>query len=731
MSENPLVDRDIINYYPDGGPSGGQKKNENENGREREDEAESSRRSSRRESLYDELIDSAETPEELFIGLRQLERKKEDGNIPPNLDERYTPPRHLSSMYDRAANLSYSIDELVENGWVTNYNEETGEAKLKDDRFAPLAIKAEQVEKFDSYGRLIGYEMKYNLGTRESRKALEKAYQQAVSELEARDVIGEHFGFRMHVDYRDDLEGLVEMLHSSRMPKLRISHLEALFNMPGLAELKKDQNNHILGDQVEEALFLNLVMLNSGTKDRMKAFLKRPGVQHLIAKMAKESNMTYQNWVSKNIGDVDGWVEDEVRELTTFKDETRDGKRGTITRFGNIPAFVGKPGEFANDDEVNFIEKDIAGLVSGSGLSTKGGIEAAWLSVGIMRGLGVFGSDGFVALKNGKSSLPLGEGRIFSGDDTGKFNTYLFNMKEGFKGRPTGLKDMIGRIPDMAMNLFDWAQVRVVLPDGTVARRSIWDAWLGTAEDVPIKDIVTMEETGKKTKKEEYHRLGDLNFKSLDREFHGTFTIMQWLAGRQGLGVYTDAMATSVKPEEFDNNSQKKRWKYIGIVMNALILTKGSPHLYDLGKETKEEIVTIDLGTSSKGLLESKINTNIITSAGVDTVCRRFFRNVNAAKIGSASFALNVLPSTMKIYNDGAVGGQFFEVPYANLVELNINQIAKDNFNSEDEILTRYVDDMVRMKSFGQNWPEAAEVRVRAKNWLSKDVGKVTGKNSF
>ena len=201
-----------------------------------ENEAESLKYS-RKESLSDEFISSAETPEELFIGLRQLEKQLEDSNIPQNLSERYTPPRHLSSMYERADMLGYKIDDLVNRGWVAGYNSETGEGKLKDRRFAALAIKAEQTERIDRNGR-IGYETKYNFGTPESRKNLEKAYRRAITELEARDILNEHAGVRLNIEIRDSLESLTAIMHGGRMPKLKTDHLKALFNMPAVAETK-------------------------------------------------------------------------------------------------------------------------------------------------------------------------------------------------------------------------------------------------------------------------------------------------------------------------------------------------------------------------------------------------------------------------------------------------------------------------------------------------------------
>lgn len=675
-----------------------------------------------RESLSDELIIAAETPEELFIGLRLLERKLEDPNIPPGLTERYTPPRQLSAMYGRAEMMAFSIEELLKRGWITDYNPDTGEAKPKDERFAPLAIRVEVTERSK---RGLGLERRYYFGKGEERKLLEKAYRRAILELEARHIMGEHVAARLSLDFRDSLGSLVTLMHSARMPKFKPEHLEALFNMPGLDELAENPENRRLGDQVEEAMFLYLVMLNSGNKQRMQDFLDRPGAKHLIAKLAKEKGQEYATWVKENIGDVQSWEDDNKRLLTdegdnqaTWRIEAADGRRGALTRWSNIVAWGGKPGEFGKDKEVGFIEGVVGGLV--------GSVEAARVAALMMRAIGAFASEGYVALPNGKSLLPLGESRFLSGDDTGKFWVYMATRKEWAKNRPAGLKEMIGRFPDVAMNLFDWAQVEVVLPDGTRVRRSIWDAWLGTAGDKPIISLLTGKETGKVTKEEPYQRLGDLNFRSLVPDFHGDFTTIQWLIGSDEgpTGVYPNAMNTEFKPEDFSLQALKKLWKYITITKNLITLTKGSPHLYDLGEKTEEQFETLEL--TEKGFPTRK--RWVVESGVVETIQRRFMRNLIAARILSDRFVTAIMPETVMVYNTGSIGGDFLEVPFANMIPLFLETVLKPPPTTEEELGAHFVDDLARLQEL-TSWKKAGELRRRALGWFTDEVGRVTGKN--
>lgn len=668
----------------------------------------------RTESLSSELISSAENPQELFRGLRQLEKQLEDGNIPFSLSERYTPPRELSIMYERADVLRMTPDDLVNLKLIRNYNPSTGEGIPVKRKYASLSLSVEEnpitiPDERTGRQRQVDVELKYNFGTPEKRAEMSRAYDRAKTELEARSIMDEHIGLRLNLDFRDNLEGLVGALHGGRMPKFKADHLEAIFNMPDVNELATNPESRKLGDQVEEALFLNLVMLNSGNKGRMKDFLDRPGAKYLIAKLAKESGMTYDEWKIMNIGDVDRWDDDSNRDLKkTWRVEQQDGRRGALTKWGNISAWGGNPSEFGADKEKEFIEDTVGKLV--------GSIEASWLAATLMRVIGAYASEGYVALPNGKSLLPLGEGRYISGDDTGKFYAYMFNMKEGLKGRVSGLKDMVGKVPDMAMNLFDWAAVEMddlpfVKPDGKSIsegenyngpripqKRSIWDAWLGTAGGKSKVDLVTGKETQNKTAEEPYHRLGSLNFKSLEREFHGTFTIMQWLMGNgEGpTGVFVDAMKVDFKFEDFSLNNLKKEIKYIGIVMNPVVLTKGSQHLYD--------------------------------NVDCETIQENFFRNLMSARIRSVAFKTNILNQKVKLFNPGDIGTSV-DVPAAKLVDLFVNEAIKGikgNYKEEIDVVSHYIDDNGDLRNVAAPAKVVGAVVDNAK--FEEHTGKITGK---
>lgn len=646
----------------------------------------------RGESLNDELISSAATPQELFRGLRGIEKKLEDASIPRSLTESYRPPVQLSTLYNRAEVLKLSNKELLARGWLKNYNETTGRGLPASRKYSSVAIGVEEEFVTDEEGNvqinILGQPVTrvvFDYGTEKGRAELGHAYERAVLELEARSIIGEHVGVRLNLAARDSLEDLVNYLHTTEA-KLKSEHLHALFNMPDVEELATNPENHTLGDRIEEAMFLNLVMLNSGGKQQMLDFLERPRSKTLIGKLAKEEEARrnsslsegvaatpygYEDWKKDNIGDVNNWVDDSVRLLAdkgsnraTFFEETKDGRRGIVTKWGNISAWGGKPGEFNADLEKDFIE-NIIGRLAGS-------TEAAWVAVSTIKATGAYASEGYVALPNGTSHLPLGEARYITGDDSGKFLAYMFNFKEGTRGRASGLKGMIGKIPDLAMNLFDWWQVEVPDidhdPDGTIAKRSVWDAWLGTAGGKAKKDLLTGKETLEKTKEEPYHPLRELNFATADRDVHGSFGIMQWLTGRDKAGVFTEAMKTDFDYNEFTLNELKKKWKFISIVMNPVILTKGSTQLYTNSFEAPK------------------------------TIQRNFLRNLMLARIHSYHFSVSILNSKIKLF-DPRLGE--VEVPAPVLIRAFVKEALKESPKTEEELVAYYIDENKVLRTLG------------------------------
>lgn len=655
---------------------------------------------STRESVDTELVLFPEGPAELFSALRRIIARNDDGNVPQELQNRYEVSNMFARMTEKRDALKITPERLESEKMLLEYDSKTGRGVVRRSVYNSYAIYSEKVKKG---GR---YEIVHNFGTPEKRAEMAKTYEKATMELAARTVIDGQIGLRLNPETRDGLENLVVYLRSGRTPKFKPEHLETIFNLPSVSELSTDKPKSVekareLGDQIEKAVFCQLVMLNSGSKEKMENFLKRPGAKFLIAKMAKEQGCTYDQWVKDNIGELDKWTDDADRKTDTFKIETKLGYRSGLTVHSNIPASYEDPDGIDGDEENTFIDKTIAKLCGGS--------EASWIAWSLMQVTGTYASEGYVALRNGQFVLQLGEDGLIAGDDTGKFRAHLQVLKEGTKGRSSGLKGMIGKIPDMAMNLFDWAQVKVEQSDGTVIYRSIWDAWLGTASGIPIKDVLTGEDVpDKSTLEEPYHRLGDLNFKSLRKGFHGKFATMQWLmgSGDRPTGVLNEALKTDFRTEDFSLVALKKINKYAGIVFNPIVLTQGSTHLYD--------------------------------TSNYKMVAKNFMRNLMIARVHSFSFSYGIWSSVKKFF--GASVDE--EVPDAAWIRAVIKEVLKDNPRDEEELKKHYLDEVGQIKGLRSARraddidallvedfiPKDAPPSYRE---LAKHVGIIKGKNSF
>jgi len=850
----------MINYSPDNKAGGVRGPEPNEDNDSLNDYI--NRQVGREMETNMEMVTHPDNSYEFYDGLRTIQELQEDGNVPKEGQDRWSPSRIHTTVYFNAKNHGVPIEELKRKQRVVEVVDNKGKHvgyKPSKPKFVSYAISYKPVvtgqEIRGNYTRdVIDYEYDYGESEERTNRRIEisSAEKKGLTEYQTRLILGEHISIRTSLRFRDSLEEIVSVMHSGGVSYLKADHLKVFFNMPGVEELKngiklsdqdvqqinqeierkntekisrenrplteeekktitesiKDklvveefEKKHELGDQVEEAVFLNLIMLNSPNKTRMQEFLRRPGVIRLMARLADKDSSLHINtdglpeeekvklkakaWMLEHVGNVDGWEEDKNRILendgkkrirATWRIEAESGRRKELTKWASISAWGGNPSEFSADKEVQFIEGAIGNNV--------GNKEAAWLSATLLRSIGTYASEGYAVIPPGpdgkmklKFLLPLGEGRYISGDDTGKFYANLFNLKEGLKGRASGLKDMIGRIPDMPMNLFDWAAVEVEGPeyppnwDGTLQKRSVWDAWLGTAEQ-PLKNLLTggivevkKFKTGNVEKwyevrmvtdadgqtKEQYdeldadtswrlekgalkvgavtgkdgnslkdvngvekqflivpeekgQRLGDLKFETLEREFHGTFTIMQWLmgSGEGPTGVFVDALKTSFRPEDFELNELKKKLKYIGIVMNPIILTKGSVHLYK------------DAGGSS-GVIQ---NT--------------FFDNLMNARKRSVSFAQNILGGVIKLLNPNDVEHPI-SASTAKLADMAIEEAKKNaGMESVADLVKHYIDEngYIRTKAGELDGKAIAEV-INTTRFKDTNTGKILGKNTY
>lgn len=750
---------------------------------------------------------SAKNAYEVFVALREtVLPPMEDAHRPRSMDMSYKPPSQRDVIAFRARDLSISIEELEKRGYIKKgtYNEETGVAEVTDEANGGYAMYTTYTQRINRELGSIESVPTYHFGTKAERESLAEAYKVAGLELEARAIIGETVGVFMNLDARDNLERVVEWMHG-QAPKFKAEHLKALFNAPDLEELrlaqerynsqrenkdrKPEKLNNELGKKIEYSMFLYAVMLHSGTKQEMKSFLRRPGSAEIIRQIIRKSGekITQEDWIKKNIGDVDKWMDNPTEE-TDFEEDVKNGVRGPVTVFGNIVAFKTSSGKvFSRDMERNYIEKTI-GSIAGS-------VEASWVGVTFLKAIDTFSSQGHTILSDGSVVATLGEGRYMEPIDTQKFASFVWNFREGKKARTFGVHDQLGKTPDMLFDLFDWAQVAVQAETGEIIYRSIWDAWLGTEEQDKlfigtmsrnvIENVVSINdlgngwvrikcedpktgkiETRKGVKKlgedpdkdyeitrkvygdvvrsggkvsvnervpeEPYHELGSLDYGSLISDFHGVHNTIKWLNGREGAGVLSDAMSYTFDPSKIDQKLFLAQWKYITIGLNPVVQAKGSMHKFSFGgngDESSVHNVTLDLSEYGVG----QITIRSVDGKAYEDIQHTFQNNIWLSRLKSEFFVTKVALGGLDIPDiDGTLSYKSVKVPFHRIIRAEM-ELMNGSIPKTIEGLRKwrvnYQKLAIDTKNYYNDNIAYFEKQVRYPNGVEKPVGPITGVN--
>lgn len=611
-----------------------------------------------------------ESPARILKGVRMsLERSA--GNTPRELEDHIGPQRIEERLQSQIQIFELTPEDLEDLNIVKNYNPDTGYANLVDEEEGgSLALRKE--------GK--GRETAYYFGKEGEREARAELLTRIRDEMEARTIIGSLLGVSMHPSTRDNLEGIVET-RLTRTSGLSIEHIKAVFSAPNISELKDASKNpkealekHGFADDVEAVMILMEGAMASGTKSGMQEFLTLPRV----IEVAKE-----RKWDIKAIfGDVENWVDDDLRELSTFLDETKEGLRGSATSLGNPICYDGGNNEKLTHKMENDFINGLGKIAAG-----KKGQEAAWLAISILRSLGEFNSKGYVVLPNGDFILPLGENRILSMDDSGKGYANMQAIKELYKARPGASRDMVNRLPDMTLSHLQWTQIMT-----SHGRRSIIRAWLGTPPGLHKINLETNSPTKEIVPEEAGCSLAKLDWDSLETHANKGYFLMEWLKFRENAGVYQLLTKTEFRPEDFSMKSLKAAWKYISICMNPNTLTKGDNHLYD--------------------------------TSGAKNVALALFKNMYNAMKTTSWYSTNILPQTIRFYEKNKEKPT--EKLLADLIDQNFERIvfAIENGKSIEAVEQLSNDDYVGLSAL-LNPDHAVQVMNRID--FSDEVGVVTG----
>lgn len=544
-------------------------------------EAELAAAALRRESVYERMATEGRTPGEVIEGVRKILEPKEEAYIPPEMEDQWQARRVFAAIYERRQKLDVPVDDLINRGWIKNYDRVTGKADILDKNAAAFAVSTnekiewvvteketirvgDQVQEVERQTQRINYEYNFGKkdGLKDERKDMARVCERAYLEMGARAITGTTLGV---IDaYRDDIEHLTELLQRARY---RIPHLKALLNLPDEKEIDKNVEDHTEGNRVEVAAWWYLAMMASEKKSTMKDFLERPATKALV--MPGESDEDRTRFLKQQLGDYDRWADDNTRTKDTLFKETQAHLRGPVTKWGNIPA-RGRGDNFAftSADEIEFIES--IGRLSGSKSSS-------WSASALLISFQEFSINGVVSFPNSDPKKApdvvqeLGTSNWLRGNDLGKFNVNEFIWKERKKGRPSGPKDIAGKIPRMALSYLDHAQIIVGHDKGVPITYSMRVAWLGDHQ----RSVVD-KATGRTVALPEvpYTRLGALNFDSLTRDDFANNKLLMWLAGREK-GIYNKVMNSEPSPEDFSDKALMADRKFFQIGYNPLIALGG------------------------------------------------------------------------------------------------------------------------------------------------------------
>jgi len=202
-------------------------------------------------------------------------------------------------------------------------------------------------------------------GTDEQRQGMVRVYNRAEQMMVMRQDLTTLFG-DIYIPNAASLENLVTLMHLGRnVPKFSNTQLETFFTLPDSNKIGENAEDRTLGDCIDLAERLFEIAATSEFKSRMQELMKRPGWSEIVFEGMSPEEI--ELW----IGDVDSWVEDDVRHEDSINVDpqktpkkapdgrTDKGKRGLLTEFGNTWARRGKNEEAVLLDRISrFIARD-------------------------------------------------------------------------------------------------------------------------------------------------------------------------------------------------------------------------------------------------------------------------------------------------------------------------------------------------------------------------------------
>jgi hypothetical protein len=331
-----------------------------------------------------------------------------------------------------------------------------------------------------------------------------------------------------------------------------------IFSGPSLegVELRELRDFGIVLDKVIRAY---TVIALSERPGELIEIMGTPGFKEIFASDMEDVDI--REW----IGQPSLW-KTEKRTYGDVKNEL--GLRGRLTKHGNIWAHK------EDEDTRGRIREAVIDFIGGNGTAEEFGY---WL----FRIFGIaasYGAEVYTDPKTGKQVYVV-EGFPAGSDDMVKvMNTGIVQLKDSASSHPVGAAGLIGKLPGMAVNFFDFAAQQVDVGGGRVEKRSLTEMMWGMG--LPFA-----------------RRLGDIDWKRFAPEFYRDWMLRIFYAGKEKDGLLTIWNRKAWRKEELTSWSF---WEEFNKILNILV----GDYLVAKGRHSKVSVGEADVNSYKKQIKE-------------------------------------------------------------------------------------------------------------------------------
>lgn len=410
--------------------------------RERENGSNSSWRSpdARGSSTIESLRSTENETRPWEVGFKIFTKYSRE-DIVPEEEKYYGIDRHLDIMWDRGTALSLGLDDLKKRGIISFSN--NNEIVAKEDGYElgrrtltkeiPRRIVRDKDDNvLQTESELVEVEVPY-FGSDEERRSLSEKFLTSYDLLQILKLQTEKHRF-----YKKNIENITGLAEEHYLGEhITMRALKAMFNMPGTIDTPKETITGVKykvdkeGGSIGHTMFMLYELVgNCEKKADFLALRDTPGYFKYLFPESQRGRAGISEKEKFFIGNPYEWEDEDKHEPNTYKKETEDGKRGFLTRHGNI---------FARFDEKQY--QDIRNVVR----TFLGGGKRNFLDSNIEYNLEDFRENQDVYVQE---SFFLNEFKYFGEASDVGIEEYVFDLK----------KEKLKPIHDQNLELIEWAE---------------------------------------------------------------------------------------------------------------------------------------------------------------------------------------------------------------------------------------------------------------------------------